>query len=150
MEQSQKKNPNILQNPPLDVVGAVIFRKASEVLAFRRKAHDPGAGQWEFPGGKIETGESPEQALEREILEELGVSGKCLRALGSLVHDYPQRSIRLSLFLFSPASWNFSLSDHDGLVWVDREQSKGLEWAAADVPWLEKVFTAVEKVELGK
>lgn len=128
-------------------MGAVFFREGAEVLAFRRKAQERGGGHWEFPGGKIESGELPAAALEREILEELGVSGRCLRALGSMIYDYPQRSIRLSLFLFQPETWNFQLSDHDLLVWVDKAQSGSLDWAPADIPWLEKVFDCV-KAEL--
>lgn len=147
MQESQKKNPSHSQIPPLEVVGAVFFRAGAEVLAFRRKAQQRGAGHWEFPGGKIEPGESPSAALEREIFEELGVSGRCLQALGSMIHDYPQRSIRLSLFLFQPAAWNFRLSDHDLLVWVGTAQRASLDWAPADIPWLDKVFASV-KAEL--
>jgi 8-oxo-dGTP diphosphatase len=144
MSESQNKNPNSVSMLHLEVVGAVFFRRGPEILVFRRQSHDRGGGQWEFPGGKVDPGETLEEALIREIYEELGVAGKCLKALGSRVHEYPKRSIRLSLFLFEPEAWNFCLTDHQALAWVDLEQSKTLEWAPADIPWVSPVFAEVE------
>jgi mutator protein MutT len=123
-------------------VGAVIFREGPEVLAFQRRPNDRGGG-WEFPGGKCEGLESLEQALLREINEELGVAGKILISLGSMIHHYPQRSIELHLFVFEPDSWNFKLQDHQALVWLSESKALQWNWVAADFPWIPKVFAAL-------
>lgn len=83
---------------PLRVVAAVAVRKG-RVLVCRRPAGAPFAGEWEFPGGKVETGESDEQALRRELMEELGVEADVFRLLEEHSHDYGDR--RVALYFYS-------------------------------------------------
>ena len=120
---------------PLVVVAAVV-RDGDRVLACRRAPGRDAAGRWEFPGGKVETGESPESALEREIGEELGVRirvGKLLDRTVTVRSD--GRAIDLACYdcrLDGPAP--VASTDHDELRWLPVEQLVGLDWAEADVP----------------
>ncbi|MBR4172593.1 MAG: (deoxy)nucleoside triphosphate pyrophosphohydrolase [Kiritimatiellae bacterium] len=82
--------------PAIEVVGAVI-RDGERVLMAQRPAGKTQAGLWEFPGGKIECGETPEQALARECWEELRLDIEHPTVLRSVVHSYPEKTIRLIL-----------------------------------------------------
>ena len=150
MSELKARHQNIRpqKESPLEVVGAVIYRKGPEILAFQRSASDIGGGKWEFPGGKRELNESFEEALVREIREELGVEGQIRDSLGALTHHYPQRSIELHLFLFEPNSWSFSLQDHQALVWLSEKKAETWDWAEADIPWLAKVFATLHKMKI--
>ena len=118
----------------LQVVAAVIERDGL-VLACRRRADRSAGGLWEFPGGKIEPGETAEQALRREIAEELGVE---IRVVGELTADVTVvggRSIRLvclraTLLDAAPES----SIDHDELRWMLPADLPSLEWADPDLP----------------
>ena len=79
----------------LDVAVAVVFNRAGEVLIAQRPGHVHLGGLWEFPGGKVEANEGVDQALRRELLEEVGVDAAPSAPLISLRHDYPDRSVRL-------------------------------------------------------
>jgi 8-oxo-dGTP diphosphatase len=105
------------------------------VLACRRAAHKADAGRWEFPGGKIEPGESVEQALVREIREELGVD---IVVTGELTTDdtaVGDRVVRLTCLRAEvTGSVPAASTDHDELRWVAPEDLPGLDWADPDWP----------------
>lgn len=83
----------------LQVVAAVIERADRRLLIGQRRAHDTSPLKWEFPGGKVEQGESPEQALARELREELGATLRRSAAIGSVDYEYPNRGpLRISFF----------------------------------------------------
>lgn len=120
--------------PVIHVVAAVITSGRS-VFVCRRRSHLSEGGRWEFPGGKVEPGESPTQALERELREELNVAvvaGKTLT-----LTDTPQanRVIRLECisteFLGSGPK---SSTDHDAMRWQPIQALDALDWAPADLP----------------
>lgn len=90
-----------------------------EVLVAKRKAQDSGAGFWEFPGGKVEEGETLQEALVREIKEELDLEIEVQDLLGSLeVYTPTQKLIHLSLFATSVHNKQFVLNDHDEAQWI--------------------------------
>ena len=109
---------------PLDVVGAALAQHG-RVLAARRR-QPPG---WEFPGGKIEPGETPQAAIERECREELGVTVRAVAELG-VGRD---AGIRLRLWQVRlVAGTPRPLADHDALRWLGRDELEPLDWLAAD------------------
>jgi 8-oxo-dGTP diphosphatase len=122
-------------NPPIAVVaGAILFE--NKYLIARRREGKAMAGFWEFPGGKIEQGESPYDALEREILEELGIKIHATKVIGTNLHHYPAFSVELILVQAHFVSGEIRLSDHDAFVWVDPKDFQHYVFADADVPFI--------------
>lgn len=115
------------------VVGAVIVRDG-QVMAARRGGGGPLAGLWEFPGGKIEPGESAREALEREIAEELD----CVVSVGdevtTTVHEYDFAVITLTTFFCVLVDGAPRLTEHEAVRWLGAEELDSLIWAPADVP----------------
>ncbi len=124
---------------PLDVVAAVIVH-GGRVLACRRGEGKVDAGKWEFPGGKVERGESPAQALAREIREELGVDVRVGELLRSDVTDAAARSIRLTCLAATLAGPRPTAStDHDRMEWVRPTELAMLDWAMPDLPMVREI-----------
>ncbi len=120
-------------------VVAVVFKiKASpRYLIVRRNQAQSGAGYWEFPGGKVEPDESPEEALRREIEEELQVTidTRRLSFLLKSLHQYTNKKIEISFYLYEiPAEVELVLVDHDDFKWCDLSEMLGYKIADADVP----------------
>ncbi|MFC4244057.1 (deoxy)nucleoside triphosphate pyrophosphohydrolase [Gryllotalpicola reticulitermitis] len=119
---------------PLIVVAAV-FERDGRILACRRAPGRFDAGRWEFPGGKVEAGETPENALVREIDEELGTSIEVLRAVDRTATHVGERVIDLASYLVRPLSdYPTTSSDHDTLRWVAKTDLAALRWALPDLP----------------
>lgn len=125
---------------PLHVVGAILL-KGDRILIARRAPHKSAPGLWEFPGGKVERGESPTEALEREILEEMGLTIKSLKTLDvsdTLVGD---RVIRLEVIVCELLSEfeGFS-SDHDEFHWASKDNLPSIKWATPDLPAVQQLL----------
>ena len=117
-------------SPPLKVVAAVIVRDGA-VLACRRARHKDAAGRWEFPGGKVEPGEAPEDALRRELREELGVEVR----VGALLDRTATGRVELACYAATLVGAAPTAStDHDELQWRGPGDLAGLDWADADRP----------------
>lgn len=115
----------------VDVVCALIQQEGN-ILGARRKGSSSRAGKWEFPGGKVKNGEIPEEAIVREIDEELGISIRMIKRLPSLVHHYPETSIRLIPFICTWEKGRITLTDHDQYAWISGEKLYEYEWSDAD------------------
>ena len=124
------------ETPPLPVVAAVIADGAGRVLVAQRPAHKHLGLQWEFPGGKIEPGESPEAALTRELREELGVEVEIVRTQPAFDHDYGDVVIAMVPFVcrLAPGSAAPQAHEHVALRWVSAAELATLDLAAADLP----------------
>jgi 8-oxo-dGTP diphosphatase len=124
----------------VDVVGAVILNDRGEVLCAKRSAQMSLPNMWEFPGGKIEPSESPEESLRREILEELG----CTIEVGALVaectYTYPTVIVHLLTFYARITEGEPKASEHECLAWVPRARLPELTWAPADLPTVERLW----------
>lgn len=121
------------------VVGAIIQR-GSTVFAARRNPERSAGGLWEFPGGKIEAYESPEEALVRELREELSVDVSVGAFIDQSVSDVAGTIIELSCYAaVLSAEEPVSSTDHDALTWVDLSELDQLDWAPGDVPVIERL-----------
>ncbi len=117
----------------IDVVAAVI-RRGDRVLIARRAPGEHLAGKWEFPGGKVEANETPEESLKRELEEEFGVTVRVGAYLTQTVHDYPGKRIRLMAYEAEHASGDLRLTVHDQVKWVASKDLAKQDLAPADVP----------------
>ncbi|GIL17858.1 MAG: NUDIX hydrolase [Oligoflexia bacterium] len=132
-----------MQNIFIKVVAALFRRKnqgQDEVLILRRGPGGSGAGMWEFPGGKVEAGESDSAALRREIEEELSIQIKVGICVGNVQHCYPQKNIELWLYEVDSWSGDFVLREHDRMQWVSHSEICHYTLAPADIPFIDKVF----------
>lgn len=125
---------------PLTVACAVLAEPTGRFLAVQRPAGRLLAGLWEFPGGKIEPGESPESALRRELKEELDLAPESLGEFAPLepvVHAYDFATIQLVPFLVRCRQRpSLTLLEHADQRWIALEEAEELAWAPADLPVL--------------
>ncbi|HEY5996359.1 MAG TPA: (deoxy)nucleoside triphosphate pyrophosphohydrolase [Candidatus Deferrimicrobiaceae bacterium] len=111
-----------------------IIERDGKVLCTRRSATMSLPLKWEFPGGKINEGESPAECLRRELREELGIEAEIGSSLPPVTHAYPDLSVTLYPFLCRIAPGvSITLHEHDRAVWLDPEELPSLDWAEADV-----------------
>lgn len=128
---------------PVLVVAALIRRYGDpekKILIVRRGPGQTGAGAWEFPGGKVEKGESPEQALVREIQEELGIEIKVGALLGEAIYAYPSKVIKLRVHWSESLSSDLQLVEHDAFKWLRAEEIQVSELSEADRPFVEMIL----------
>lgn len=118
---------------PIRVTGAVIVRDGA-VMAAQRGAHKSQGGLWEFPGGKIEPGETPQEALARELREELSCRVSVGTRLTTTAHDYGTAVVELTTFFCTLEGTEPQLSEHQALAWLPPERLEELDWAPADMP----------------
>ncbi|UTA46865.1 8-oxo-dGTP diphosphatase MutT [Simiduia sp. 21SJ11W-1] len=121
----------------IDVAAAIIV-KNNRIFSARRKPGMHLAGYWEFPGGKIEAGETPEQCLERELLEELGITTRVGNFISESIYDYGAKVVRLLAYQVEHVEGNFELVDHDELRWLSLDELGSVDWAPADIPLVER------------
>ncbi len=115
-------------------VTCVVLLHEGKVMAAQRAAQMDLPGCWEFPGGKVEEGESPETCLIREVLEELSINIRIKGALTPILHAYPSKTIQLLPFLATWDSGTIRLAEHAQLRWLGREELYSVDWAPADLP----------------
>lgn len=124
----------------IEVVGGIICREDKYLLGKRPEGKSQG-GCWEFIGGKIEPGETPEQALSRECQEELALKIVGARVRTSVVHAYPERTINLTLIDCSPADGSEPQAlEHSQLGWFTVKEMTALDFCAADAELLPRIF----------
>lgn len=112
------------------VVCAVI-RRGERIFATQRGYGEFKDG-WEFPGGKVEPGETPQQAIAREIQEELNTRVEVMRELGSVETDYPTFHLSMKCFLCQVQEGNLELLEHEAAKWLTRENLRSVAWLPAD------------------
>jgi len=123
----------------MKVVTAAIILKDNKVLIAQRAPGENLAGKWEFPGGKIETGETPQECVKREIREELEVNIEVLDFFGESIYEYHSGTIKLMAYWCKWILGEFTLNVHSQIVWVNRQQLDLYDFAPADLPLVEKL-----------
>ncbi len=122
----------------IEVVAAVII-KDGKVFATER-GYGEWQGWWEFPGGKIESGECPQEALRREIREELDAEITVDGLLGTIEWDYPAFHLTMHCFICTLDSQTLHLNEHKSAGWLDRDNLYSVKWLPADITLLDRII----------
>ncbi len=120
-------------------VTCAILIQEQRILAVRRSNSMSRPGKWEFPGGKMETGETAEECIVRELQEELAIRVEVIQPLTPSQFNYPDISIQLLPFLVRKLSGDIQLREHDACMWVSPSELFQLDWAEADIPIVEEI-----------
>ena len=121
-------------------VTAGVIERDGQVLIARRGPGDPLAGKWEFPGGKIEPGETPEQCLVRELCEELGIETRVGERVAVSVHDYGRGAIELHAYRVRILAGEPEPHEHEALAWAPLAELERYDFAAADLPIVQRLI----------
>ena len=120
----------------LVTVTAAILEHKGKILVAQRKASDRLSGLWEFPGGKLESGETPEECLKRELYEEFGIEVSVGHFVAESIYHYDHISIRLIAYVATLLGGLLEPTDHDDYRWVTIPELDRYEFAPADVPFV--------------
>ncbi len=123
-------------------VTCAIIQHADKILICQRSASMKLALKWEFPGGKIETGESKEECLHREVNEELNIDIIVHSPLTMVEYHYAEFSVQLYPFVCSLQSGEVNVLEHTQAIWVDAMQLPNYDWAEADIPIVVEYLSA--------
>ena len=132
-----------METKPIEVAAGLIFRSGKLLIA-QRHADAHLGGLWEFPGGKLETGETFEQSLARELYEELGVGIFVGKLFETVTHAYPEKTVHLKFFLCRLARGEPQPLGCAALRWVRRSELDHHTFPAADAGLLEKIRATEE------
>ena len=121
----------------IKVVAAIIV-KANEVFATQR-GYGEWKGWWEFPGGKIEAGECPKEALKREIMEELDAEISVGELLDTVEWDYPTFHLSMQCYVCRLESEDMRLNEHESAAWLNKETLDSVQWLPADLVLLDRI-----------
>lgn len=127
-------------------VVAAVIRKDDRIFATQRGYGEFKDG-WEFPGGKIEPGETPQQALVREIREELETEIRVGDLIDTIEYDYPTFHLSMDCFWCEIVEGSLELKEHEAARWLDRESLYTVDWLPADVGLVEKIRKGIDVME---
>ena len=119
-------------------VVAAVIRKDNRIFATQRGYGEFKDG-WEFPGGKIEEGETPEQALAREIKEELDTEIEVGKLIDTIEYDYPKFHLSMDCFWCEIMQGGLELKEHEAARWLSKEELYSVDWLPGDVGVVERV-----------
>ncbi len=127
------------------MVTAAVIEKDGKILIARRKKGDHLEGQWEFPGGKVEPGETPEACLKRELREEFGIEAEVGEFIRSSRFSYRHLAIELLAYRASWTAGDLEVKAHAEIRWVPAEDLAGYDFSAADRPIVKKIMENRER-----
>ena len=128
------------------VAAAVIkgVNTAGETIIFAtQRGYGDLKGGWEFPGGKIEAGETPKEALKREIMEELETEIRVGELIDTIEYDYPTFHLSMDCFWAEIAAGKLILKEHEAAKWLTKETLDSVKWLPADITLIERVKAAI-------
>ena len=128
------------------VVAAVIKAmndNGEKIIFATERGYGEFKGGWEFPGGKIEPGETPQQALCREIMEELDTKIQVGELIDTIEYDYPAFHLPMDCFWCEVVSGNLVLKEHEAARWLTSDELDNVEWLPADVTLIDKIRTGM-------
>lgn len=121
----------------INVVAAIIYN-GDKIFATAR-GYGEFKGMWEFPGGKIESGEAPQEALKREIMEELDTEISVSRPLTTVEYDYPKFHLSMQCYICSIVKGDLILKEHQDSKWLSKSELREVEWLPADIQVVEVI-----------
>ena len=128
-------------------VVAAVIKAVNEnnkpIIFATQRGYGEFKGGWEFPGGKIEAGETPKEALKREIMEELDTEISVGELIDTIEYDYPEFHLSMDCFWCEMVSGDLVLKEHEAAKWLDKEMLYSVDWQPADVRLIEKIKAGV-------
>ena len=122
---------------------AAIIKAVNEngetIIFATQRGYGDFKGGWEFPGGKIESGETPQEALKREIIEELDTEVSVGELMDTVEYDYPQFHLSMDCFWCQIVRGNLVLKEHEAARWLTKDELNNVEWLPADITLIEKI-----------
>lgn len=129
------------------VVAAIIKainEDGAPIIFATQRGYGVFAGGWEFPGGKIEEGETPQEALVREIKEELDTEIKVGDLIDTIEYDYPTFHLSMDCFWCEIVSGDLVLKEHEAAKWLTKDELDSVEWLPADITLIKKIREQIE------
>lgn len=125
-------------------VAAAVIRKGDKIFATAR-GYGAYKDWWEFPGGKIEEGETPEEALKREIIEELNTKIEVGERIDTVEYDYPDFHLSMDCFWCKVISGKLELLEAQEARWLSKEELQEVKWLPADIDFIHKLYRLLEE-----
>lgn len=126
----------------VNVVAAIITaedKEGQKIVFATQRGYGDLKGGWEFPGGKVEAGETPEQALAREICEELDTEIEVGEYLDTIEYDYPTFHLSMRCYWCTVKSGDLVLKEHEAAKWLTKEKLDSVDWLPADITIIDKI-----------